>query len=176
MKIRCWRICLIAVATLLTVGGSAQTAPLSERVVAYRIEGVYNAKTHTLDATEVLTYTNRTGTTLDKFPFHLYLNAFQPKSTFMTEAERTGDRDVEKGSGWNDKHFGSNEVKSLEIVGSGDMTRQMKFVSPDDGNANDRTVFEIALPRAAAAEPERAVPDSLCGEVPGSSGPHGLQA
>ena len=27
------------------------------------------------------------------------------------------------------------------------MTRQMKFVSPDDGNANDRTVFEIALPR-----------------------------
>ena len=67
--------------------------------MAYRIEGAYNAKTHTLDATEVLTYTNRTGTTLDKFPFHLYLNAFQPKSTFMTEAERSGDRDVEKGSG-----------------------------------------------------------------------------
>ena len=147
MKIRYWRICLIAVAALLTARGSAQTAPLSERVVAYRIEGVYNAKTHTLDATEVLTYTNRTGTTLDRFPFHLYLNAFQPKSTFMTEAEQTGDRDVEAGSGWNDKHFGSNEVKSLEIVGSGDVTRQMKFVSPDDGNANDRTVFEIALPR-----------------------------
>ena len=92
-------------------------------------------KTHTLDATEVLTYTNRTGTTLDKFPFHLYLNAFQPKSTFMTEAERSGDRDVEKGSGWKDKHFGSNEVKSLEIVGCAAMcTKQMKFVSPDDGN------------------------------------------
>jgi hypothetical protein len=147
MEIRCWRICLIAVAALLTVSGIAQTTPLSERVVAYQIDGAYNAKTHTLDATEVLTYTNRTGTTLDKFPFHLYLNAFQPKSTWMTEAERTGQRDSEQGSAWEDKHFGSNEVKSLEIVGSGDVTKQMKFVSPDDGNTEDRTVFEIALPK-----------------------------
>jgi hypothetical protein len=150
MKIRCWRICLIAVAAMLTASGAAETAPLSERVVAYQIEGVYNAKTHTLDANEVLTYTNRTGTTLDKFPFHLYLNGFQPKSTWMTEAERTGQRDSEKDEGWEDKHFGSNEVKSLEIVGSGDVTKQMKFVAPDDGNVNDRTVFEIALPKPLA--------------------------
>jgi len=81
MEIRCWRICLIAVAALLTASGAAQTAPLSDRVVAYQIEGNYDAKTHTLDANELLTYTNKTGTTLDRFPFHLYLNAFQPKST-----------------------------------------------------------------------------------------------
>lgn len=152
MEIRCRGIFPIAVAAVLLLScAAAQTAPLSERVVAYRIEGAYNPKTHTLDATEVLTYTNRTGTTLDKFPFHLYLNAFQPQSTFMTEAEHSGDRDVEEGSGWEDKHFGSNEVKSLEIVGGGnvatDVTRQMKFIAPDDGNAEDRTVFEIALPR-----------------------------
>ena len=146
MEIRCWRICLIAVVALMTSGAFAQTAPLSERVVAYQIEGAYNEKTHTLDATELLTYTNRTGVTLNKFPFHLYLNAFQPKSTMMTEAERTGQRDFAKGTGWEDKHSGSNEVKSLEIVGAGDVTKQMKFVSPDDGNPDDRTVFEIALP------------------------------
>ncbi len=40
----------------------------------------------------------------------------------MTEAERNGQRDAEKGAGWDDKHFGSNEVKSLEIVGAGDVT------------------------------------------------------
>jgi len=146
MKNRCWRICLIAVAGLITAGGLAQTVPLSERVVAYRIEGAYNPRTHALDATELLTYTNHTGTTLEKFPFHLYLNAFQPKSTWMTEAERTGQRDSATGAGWEDKHFGSNEVKSLEIVGAGDVTKQMKFISPDDGNPDDRTVFEIALP------------------------------
>jgi len=147
MKNRCWQICVIAIVALLTVAGTAQGSPLSERIVAYQIEGAYNAKTHTLDATEVLTYTNRTGTTLSKFPFHLYLNAFQPKSTFMTEAQQTGINGMEQDSEWRDKHFGSNEVKSLEIVGSGDVTKQMKFVSPDDGNADDRTVFEIALPK-----------------------------
>jgi hypothetical protein len=155
MEIRCWRSCLIAVVVFLTIGAAAQTKALSERVVAYQIEGAYNPKTHTLDATEVLTYTNRTGTTLDKFPFHLYLNAFQPKSTWMTEAEHGGERDSESGAGWDKKHFGSNEVKSLEILGNGDggkdaakdVTKEMKFISPDDGNADDRTVFEIALPK-----------------------------
>ncbi len=147
MKIRCWRICLVAVAALLTASGAAQSTPLSERVVAYQIEGAYNPKTHTLDATELLTYKNLTGSTLDIFPFHLYLNAFQPKSTWMTEAERNGSRDEAKGEGWDDKHYGSNEVKSLEVIGEGDLTKQMKFVSPDDGNADDHTVFEIALPK-----------------------------
>ena len=174
MKMRCWRNCLIAVVALLMASGSAQSAtsvaprgaasiapqnesqsaPLSERVVAYQIEGRYDAKTHTLDATELLTYSNKTGVPLDRFPFHLYLNAFQPKSTFMTEAERDGQRDTEKGAGWEDKHFGSNTVVSLEIVGVGgspqDVTKQMKFISPDDGNANDRTVFEISPPKPLA--------------------------
>ena len=144
MEFRCWRSCLIAVAALLVASVSARSAtlcaperdeanaPLSERVVAYQIEGRYDARTHTLDATELLTYTNQTGVQLDHFPFHLYLNAFQPKSTFMTEAERNGQRDAEKGAPWNSKHFGSNTVKSLEIVGAGgssqDVTRQMKFI------------------------------------------------
>jgi Peptidase family M1 domain len=151
MENRCWRRCLIAVAALLTARGAAQltpqAAPLSNRIVSYRIEGAYDAAKHTLDATELLTYTNRTGTRLNRFPFHLYLNAFQPKSTWMTEAERSGQRDAPKGSAWEEKHFGSNEVKSLEIVGVGDVTQKMKFISPDDHNAEDRTVFEIALPK-----------------------------
>jgi hypothetical protein len=149
---RCPFFCLIAI--LMTACGfaqsapaSARNAPLSDRVVAYQIEGNYNAKTHTLDANEVLTYTNKTGVALDRFPFHLYLNAFQPKSTSATEGQRMGMRDVDKGAGWDDKHFGSNEVKSLEIVGVGDITKQMKFISPDDGNPNDRTVFEIVPPK-----------------------------
>jgi hypothetical protein len=150
MEIRCWRICLIVVAALAAVSAAAQSTPLSERVVAYQIDGTYDAKTHTLDGIETLTYTNRTGATLTRFPFHLYLNAFQPKSTWMTEAERTGQRDSDVDAGWEDKHFGSIEVKSLEIVGSGDITKQMKFVAPDDGNANDRTVFEIVPPKPLA--------------------------
>lgn len=127
-------------------GGPWFNPPLSERVVSYRIDARYDAKAHSLEGTETLTYTNRTGQPLQRFPFHLYLNAFQPKSTWMREAHENGQRDVSAGSGWDDKEFGSNEIKSFKVSGT-DLTSKLKFISPDDGNPNDRTVVEIELPR-----------------------------
>ncbi len=53
------------------------SGPLSQRVVAYQIDAKYDPPKHTVDATETLTYHNLTGQPLDRFPFHLYLNAFQ---------------------------------------------------------------------------------------------------
>jgi hypothetical protein len=142
-----FRMLCIGLLAAVALPAVAASAPLSDRVVAYQIEGAYDVKTHTLDATELLTYTNKTGVALDRFPFHLYLNAFQPKSTWMTEANRIGSRDNAEGTAWEDKHYGSNEVKSLEVVGVGDLTKQIRFISPDDGNPDDRTVFEIAMPK-----------------------------
>jgi len=49
-------------------------APMAERVVHYEIDAKYDARKHTIDATEVLTYHNLTGQALDHFPFHLYQN------------------------------------------------------------------------------------------------------
>ena len=118
---------------------------LSERVVAYDIDARFDPHKHTLDATEVLTYHNLTGQAQDTFPFHLYLNAFQPTATFINEERR--DR---PGFEWKDKYKSSAEVKSLEVVGMGDLTSQIKFASPDDGNSDDRTVFQVKLPRAVA--------------------------
>jgi hypothetical protein len=116
--------------------------PLSERVVAYQIDARFDAAKHTLDATEVLTYRNLTGHPQDTFPFHLYLNAFNPTSTFMKEVRR--DRSSFE---WKDKYKASAEVKSLEVIGMGDLTSQIKFIAPDDGNPDDRTVFQVKLPR-----------------------------
>jgi hypothetical protein len=116
--------------------------PVSERVVAYQIDARFDAAKHTVDATEVLTYRNLTGKPQDTFPFHLYLNAFNPTSTFMKE-ERRDNPEFE----WKGKYKASAEVKSLEVVGMGDLTSQIKFVSPDDGNPDDRTVFQVKLPR-----------------------------
>ena len=119
--------------------------PLSERIVRYQIDARFDAVKHTVDATEILTYRNLTGRSQDTFPFHLYLNAFNPKSTFATESHR--DRaDV----GWKEKYRASADVKSLEVAGMGDLTSQIKFVSPDDGNPDDRTVFQVKLPRPVA--------------------------
>ena len=119
--------------------------PLSERVVAYQIAARYDANKHTVDATEVLTYRNLTGRPQDTFPFHLYLNAFQPTSTFMKEERR--DRADFK---LKDKYKASAEVTSIEVAGMGDLTSQIKFVAPDDGNPDDRTVFQVKLPRPVA--------------------------
>jgi hypothetical protein len=118
--------------------------PLSQRVVAYQIDAKYDPDKHAVDATETLTYHNLTGQRLDHLPFHLYLNGFQPDATWVREARR----DHEFEDGWNSKHSGSNTVSSLEVVGMGDLTKQIKFISPDDGNADDKTVFDVVLPHA----------------------------
>src|SRR5208283_5319053 len=123
------------------------SGPLSQRVVAYQIDAKYDPAKHMVNATETLTYHNLTGQPLDRFPFHLYLNAFQPNSTWVHEAHRDGNfRTSDFGEAWDPKHSGSSEVTSLEVVGMGDMTKQIKFISPDDGNPTDKTVFDIALP------------------------------
>ncbi len=126
--------------------------PLSQRVVAYDIDAKYNPEKHTVEATETLTYHNLTGQRLDHFPFHLYLNGFQPEATWVREAHRDGSfRSSRFDNGWDPKESGSNEILSLEAVGMGDLTKAVKFIAPDDGNTNDKTVFDIALPRPIEA-------------------------
>jgi hypothetical protein len=123
--------------------------PMSERVVHYEIDAKYNAGTHTVDATEVLTYHNLTGQALDHFPFHLYQNAFQPKSTFVREAKLQGSRDTAYAK-WEDKFYGSEDIKSIEVVGQGDLTAQLQYMAPDDGNKDDKTVVDLHVPQAIA--------------------------
>lgn len=134
-----------AVSTLQESPGASHS--LSVRVVAYRIDARLDPARKSVDATESLTYHNLTGQPLQVFPFHLYLNAFQPKSTFMTEVRLNGTRGMGPGSGWDPKHYGAIEVKSLEVVGQGDLTREMQFIEPDDGNHDDHTVFQVKLPK-----------------------------
>jgi hypothetical protein len=128
----------------------SQKAPLSERVVAYQIDANYHPKNHSLDGQETLTWTNYTGRPQDRLPFHLYLNAFQPKSTFTREGYEGGNRDVQIGAKWEDKKFGEDVIKSFEVAGMGDLTGKLHFIHPDDDNADDRTVVEVQLPRPVA--------------------------
>jgi hypothetical protein len=123
--------------------------PMSQRVVHYEIDAHYNATTHTVDASETLTYHNLTGEALDHFPFHLYQNAFQPTSTFVREAKVAGNRDTSYDS-WEAKEYGSEEIKSIEVVGQGDLTSQLKYIAPDDGNKDDKTVIDLPLKKPVA--------------------------
>jgi hypothetical protein len=119
---------------------------LSTRVVAYQIDAQLDTAKHTIVATETLRYRNLTGQPQKTFPFHLYLNAFQPQSTFISE-ERRDDPDNE----WKPVHFGAINISHFEVTGVGDLTSQMHFIQPDDHNAADHTVMQIELPTAVPA-------------------------
>ncbi|HEX6823129.1 MAG TPA: M1 family metallopeptidase [Candidatus Sulfotelmatobacter sp.] len=124
--------------------------PMSERVVHYEIDAKYNAGTHTVNATEVLTYHNLTGQTLDHFPFHLYQNAFQPTATFVRDAKLMGTRDTGY-QDWDPKDYGSEDIKSIEVVGQGDLTQNLQFIAPDDGNKEDKTVVDLRVTKPIPA-------------------------
>jgi hypothetical protein len=141
---------------LLTASGLwAQSAainsakPLSDRIVAYTIDAKIDVNKKTVDATETLAYRNATGQSQDTFPFHLYLNAFRPESTFSLEAHEGGTR-----GGGEDKYppekIGGITVSQLTVDGMGDLTGAMQFTAPDDGNMQDHTVMQVKLPRAIA--------------------------
>ena len=130
--------------------GDSEAKPLSTRVVAYQIDARLNPENKTIDATETLTYRNLTGQPQQTFPFHLYLNAFQPQSTFMTEVRRGGTRGTGPESGWDPKHYGAVEIRSFAVNGAGNLTDQLQFIQPDDHNANDHTVVQVTLPKPIA--------------------------
>jgi Peptidase family M1 domain len=146
---------LLACAALLATGrleaapqSAAKASPaataqsLSTRVVAYEINARLDPAKKSIQASEVLTYHNLTGLPQQTFPFHLYLNAFQPQSTFMTEAHRD-DPEFE----WKPEYRGAIRITHFEVAGMGDLTDRMQFAHPDDNKADDHTVMQVELPK-----------------------------
>lgn len=150
---RVMRVESSATGTMLSIPDTTlainSSTPMSQRVVHYEIDARYAPSNHILDATEVLTYHNLTGQPLDHFPFHLYQNAFQPRSTWIREAKLEGNRDTTYDK-WEEKEYGSEDIKSIEVVGQGDLTGQLQFIAPDDGNQDDKTVVDVHVPTPIA--------------------------
>ena len=119
--------------------------PLSRRLAAYWIDAKYDAAAKTLEARETLEYRNPSDHPITAIPFHLYLNAFRPESTFTRESHQDG-YDLSYGKG----EQGSIEVVSISAEGAGDLTPAMRFTAPDDGNQDDHTVMEVTLPQPLA--------------------------
>jgi Peptidase family M1 domain len=119
---------------------------LSTRVVAYRIEAKLDVVKKTITASETLTYHNLTGQPQQAFPFHLYLNGFQPHSTFTTEANSGVPEENPDPA-----NLGSITIGRITVAGMGDVTDRMQFIHPDDDNAADRTVMQVTLPKPVPA-------------------------
>jgi Peptidase family M1 domain len=122
---------------------SAEERPeLPAAVYRVEIAARYDPASRTLTGSENLLWRNTSETPISELRFHLYLNAFAgPRTTFMREAPGIVPLPAldEATRGW-------IEVRSLRLAGGEDLQPRGRFVSPDDGNPDDRTVAVYPLP------------------------------
>lgn len=125
--------------------------PLPERSARnanYTIEARLDPEKHTIDGTLVLDWRNISDVAVERFPFHLYWNAF--RNNLSTSARGEGRRAARFNSGGDPtRGFGYTQIRSVRLLGEPevDLTPSLRYVQPDDDNRDDRTVAEVAAPR-----------------------------
>jgi hypothetical protein len=136
---------LTALQLMLILGGTPAALPAqyAKPIASYDIKARLDHDKRTIEGSQVLTWHNDSRDTVPTLQFHLYMNAFKnEKSTFMRESGGQLRSDRMKKTEW-----GSIDIKRLQIVGGADLTQAIRFIQPDDGNADDQTVIEVALPQ-----------------------------
>ena len=130
----------------LALSALVRGAPLTPPIASYQISCRLDTEKKIVEGTELLTWTNRTSRRADTLQFHLYLNAFRNTlSTFWRESGGIGrDRDRLPDS------WGSVEISRMTLADGSDLLAGLRYIAPDDGNPEDRTVAEVPLPRAVA--------------------------
>jgi hypothetical protein len=135
-----------------TVPPAAQPAR-SPRNASYTISARLDPASRTLKGEQLLTWRNIANIPATSLQFHLYYNAWRnTRSSWIRERLLAGDDSILDRP---DSDWGWIDVTSVRLVGSTgtpeDVTSRLRFIAPDDGNAEDRTVAE--LPLAAAVAP-----------------------
>ncbi len=119
-------------------------APRSPRIANYKIEARLDAVKHQLSGTETLTWTNSGASSVDRLPFHLYLNAFKNESSLFMRTSHG----IERGEASSEHGWGWIQIDSLQIAGAELVS---KLVRPDSGTPDpDESVMELPLPTAVA--------------------------
>ncbi len=120
----------------------ADQKPLSERITGYGMDVKLDTEAKTVSGTMEAFWVNNTSDTVPDIRMHLYMNAFRSnRTTFNKESGGSpGSRD--KDPGW-------IELKSFLMKNGTDLLPSMEFISPDDGNRDDKTVIRVMLPKPA---------------------------
>ncbi|HEX7339054.1 MAG TPA: M1 family metallopeptidase [Rhodanobacteraceae bacterium] len=129
---------------------TASDTTLSDEVVSYTIHASLDPTRHTVDATERMTWHNRSKRPVSKVYFHLYLNAFSnPDSLWFTERRELSGSGQSRGAAKLKKgQWGYIDLKS---VAQGGQKVAWRYVQPDGGPKSDHTVVEFDLPQAIPA-------------------------
>ncbi|MFY9550422.1 MAG: M1 family metallopeptidase [Thermoanaerobaculia bacterium] len=137
-KVRALALALLGAASPALFGQS-----FPPPVASYQISCRLDTEKKTVEGTELLTWKNTTSLPASTLRFHLYLNAFRNTlSTFWKESGGES-RDGKLPASW-----ASIEVLRMTAADGADLLLSLKYVSPDDGNTQDRTVAEVLLPKS----------------------------
>jgi hypothetical protein len=143
---------LNAAACLIVLAAAArlEAGPRVPPVASYTIEASLNAD-HVLTGRETVRFTNRTAFAFRDLALHLYLNAWRnERSTWLFEQRRRGGRPDRGLEGGGPERWGYSEIHRITLDDGTDLTPGLAYVSPDDGNPEDRTLVSVPLPRPVA--------------------------
>jgi hypothetical protein len=119
---------------------------LSPRNASYAITARLDPASRTITGDEILTWRNVSGVPATTLRFHLYYNAWRNSaSTWMRERRLAGNAALAARPA---RDWGWTEITSLRRIGTDqpvDLTNRLRFIAPDDGNEDDRTVVELPL-------------------------------
>ena len=146
------------IASIVLASADSQTQEgggraLSPRNANYDITVRLDHGARTLRGRQTLRWRNASSQPATELQFHLYWNAWRNgDSTWMRERRLLPTYTAPRADAW-----GSIDVKAIRIRRpdgtSADVTSQMRYIAPDDGNAADRTVMSIP----ASVQPDEAV-------------------
>ena len=119
----------------------------SARNANYTITANLNPATRTLKGDALLTWRNVTSQPATSLRFHLYYNAWRnTRSSWMREGMLGGDTTLAERP---EQDWGWIDITSIRVIGAGgapaDLTSRLRFIAPDDGNIDDRTLVELPL-------------------------------
>ncbi len=133
------RLFFFLVGVLIACGVSATVLP-----VEYAIDVELDPRTHRLQGTEKIRWTNMGGAPTAELWFHLYLNAFaNHRTTFM----RGMAKDTHRAEDTVEHRWGWTRLLSLRLEDGTDLLPTLGFERPDDGNPDDFTVARVVLER-----------------------------
>lgn len=118
-------------------GGPAR----SKRIANYKIEAALDPVKHVVTGSETISWTNSGETSVDRLPFHLYLNAFKNESTLFM---RTSGGAI-RGAKASLDHWGWIQIDRAQLGGV-DVTSKLEMPGTD----HDETVVELPLAEPVA--------------------------
>jgi hypothetical protein len=115
---------------------------LSNRQTYYQIDATLDVTSKIVKGQMNAYWVNKSSDIVADVQLHMYLNAFSStKSTFYKESG--GD------PGNKESDYGWIDILNISDREGTDLKSMLRYISPDDGNPDDKTVLRIVLPKPA---------------------------